>query len=155
MWATLIAVPAGKPLRFTTNVAVAAVICPAEFVVVSNVTVTLPEPAASAPTTGGTSFVGDSAAVNVGLVGDPVGPVVDEELPHETANSSPTNNRLARFIGHTLPLKELSTQVESEIQTAGIAALRDLRVRHRRAVPELQLEHVSADALFDRERVFR
>lgn len=53
MCAALIGVPAGKPVKLTMNVAVAAVICPLEFVVVSNVIVARPLPDASALVTGG------------------------------------------------------------------------------------------------------
>src|SRR5260221_5746 len=67
MCAILIGVPAGKLLRFTTNVAVAAVMLFAESRVTSNVIVALPVPADSELVIGGTSLDVRRAAVNVGL----------------------------------------------------------------------------------------
>src|SRR5436189_6171756 len=86
MCAALIGVFAGKPFRFTTNVADAAVMLPAASFVKSNVIVALPLPLDSAFVTGGTSFAGLRSAVKVGFVGDVV--VGDEELVQPAANSA-------------------------------------------------------------------
>src|SRR5437773_4090801 len=91
MCAILIGVPAGKPDRLTTNVAVPAVMLPAASFVTSKVTVALPLPLASAPVIAGTSFAGDSCAVNVGLVGLVGVGEVDELHPID-----PTASRAAR-----------------------------------------------------------
>src|SRR5438105_5346861 len=56
MCAMLMADPAGKPVRFTTNVALAAVMLPAESFVVTSVIDTLPVTVDSMLVTGGTSF---------------------------------------------------------------------------------------------------
>src|SRR5262245_5957251 len=61
----LMGVPAGNPLRFTTNVAVAEVTFPDESCTAFSVMVAVPPPADSAPVIGGTSSDGRSAAVNV------------------------------------------------------------------------------------------
>ena len=93
----LMADPAGKLERFTTKVAVAAVMLPAESFVVTSVIDTLPVTTDSELLTGGTSLAGDSAAVNVGLVG-----VVDEgdveELQPTAARASATAMRDKRVI---------------------------------------------------------
>src|SRR5262245_60150475 len=65
MCAMLIGVPAGNPLRFTTNVAVAEVTLPDESFTAFRVMVAVPVPADSGPVTGGVSSDGRSAAVNV------------------------------------------------------------------------------------------
>jgi hypothetical protein len=97
MCARLIGVPAGKPVRFTTNVAVAAVTLFAESRVTTIVTVALPLPEASAPVMTGTSFAGESAAVNVGLVGVEV--VGLEFLLHPAARKqTAAQTRENRFI---------------------------------------------------------
>src|SRR4029078_9779740 len=57
--------PAGKPVKFTTNVADAHVMLPAASFAVTSVIDALPLTVDSAFVTGGTSFAGDSAAVNV------------------------------------------------------------------------------------------
>ena len=97
MCAMLMADPAGKLERFTTKVAVAAVMLPAESFVVTSVIDTLPVTTDSELLTGGTSLAGDSAAVNVGLVG-----VVDEgdveELQPTAARASATAMRDKRVI---------------------------------------------------------
>src|SRR5262249_24430612 len=69
MCAMLIDEPAGKPVRFTTKVAVAAVMLFAASLVVTNVIVAVPLTVDSAFVIGGTSLAGDNAAGNVGLVG--------------------------------------------------------------------------------------
>src|SRR5437667_11642573 len=89
MCAMLIGVPAGNPLRLTTNVAVEVVMLPAASFVTSNVIVAVPVPLASAPTMGGTSLAGDSAAVKTGwreTVGFPVADV--EFFVHPAARST-------------------------------------------------------------------
>jgi hypothetical protein len=95
----VIGVPAGKFDMLTTNVAVAEVTLPALSFVVTNVTVAVPVPAASAPTIAGTSLAGESVAVNVGFVG--VVGAVEDELPQAAANTPRvTNSREEkRFIG--------------------------------------------------------
>jgi hypothetical protein len=64
-------------------------------VVVSKVIVTFPVPDASAFVIGGTSFAGDSVAVNVGLAGAELGEV--DEL-HAATNASGTSRADRRFI---------------------------------------------------------
>src|ERR1700716_73306 len=98
MCAMLIGVPAGNPERFTTNVAVAAVTLPAASFVVTIVTVAVPLPEASAPWIAGFSWAGDSAAVNVGLVG--VVGAAGDELPQPATRTPGVTNRLGerRFI---------------------------------------------------------
>src|SRR2546427_5381270 len=97
MCAMLIGVPAGNPVRFTTNVAVAAVMLFAESRVMSNVMVALPLPLASAPVIGGFSLDVRRSAVNVGLVG--VGEVGVLLLPQPAAMSaSAIEARVKRFI---------------------------------------------------------
>src|SRR5436305_8548924 len=61
--------PAGKPVRLTTKVTLAAVMLFAASRVTTIVIVALPLTVDSALVTGGTSLAGESAAVNVGLVG--------------------------------------------------------------------------------------
>jgi len=61
--------PAGSPVRLTTNVAVADVMLPAASFAVTSVIDTFPATVDSAFVIGGTSFAGDSVAVNVGFVG--------------------------------------------------------------------------------------
>src|SRR5882724_9177290 len=104
MCAMLIAEPAGKPVRFTVNVAVAAVTLPAPSFVVSSTIVAVPATVPSGPETGGTSFAGDSVAVNVGFVGD--GAVVDE-LPQPAANSpSAAASKDKRFMVRLLVIRK-------------------------------------------------
>src|SRR5256885_1424872 len=92
--------PAGKPERFTTKVAVAAVMLPAASFVVTRVIVVLPETVDSALATGGTSLAGDNVAVNVGLVGV-VGAI--EELPQPATQNPRAIVRMdRRFIVVTL-----------------------------------------------------
>src|SRR3954471_16859309 len=99
MWAALMGVPAGKPERFTTYVAVALVTLPAASLVVTSVTVAVPLPVASPPAIAGTSLEGSRVAVNVGLVGL-VGAV--EELPQADAKRPRAATRTeTRFIGFT------------------------------------------------------
>src|ERR1051326_9203833 len=88
MCAMLIADPAGKFDRFTTKVAVAAVMLPAESFCVTSVIDALPVTTDSALVTGGTSFAGDSWAVNVGLVGVEDEGDVDELQPTATRASA-------------------------------------------------------------------
>ncbi len=57
-------VPAGKPVRLAWNVIVPLVMLPAASLVTLNVIVAVPVPVDSALAIGGTSFAGDSAAVN-------------------------------------------------------------------------------------------
>src|SRR3954470_22249172 len=104
MCAALIGVPAGKFDMFTTNVAVAAVMLPAASLVVTIVTVAVPEPLASGPVIAGLSLAGDRVAVNVGLVG--VVGAVDDELPQPDTNTPRANSRDSRFIGTTPFAKE-------------------------------------------------
>ena len=80
--------PAGNPPRVTANVAVAAVMLPAESLVVLKVIVAVPDTVDSALVTGGTSLAGDSNALKIGLaaVDGAVVVVVDDELPHPAAN---------------------------------------------------------------------
>jgi len=61
--------PAGRLVRFTTKVADADVILPAESFDVTNVIDAVPVATDSAFVMGGTSFAGDRVAVNVGFVG--------------------------------------------------------------------------------------
>src|SRR5436190_3769725 len=100
MCAMLIGVPAGKPDRFTTKVAVAAVTLPAPSFVVTIVTVAVPEPAASAPTIAGTSLAGSRFAVKVGFVG--VVGAAGDELPQPDTRIPKAAHRIdKRFIGPT------------------------------------------------------
>src|ERR1043165_4794536 len=69
MCAMLIGVPAGKPCRFTTKLAVPPVTLLFASRVRSNVIVAAPLPVFSALLIGGFSFAGRRSAVNVGLVG--------------------------------------------------------------------------------------
>src|SRR3954454_21163903 len=69
MCAMLTAEPAGKPCRFTTKVADAEEMFPPASFAVMSVIDAVPVTVDSALVTGGTSFAGDSVAVNVGLVG--------------------------------------------------------------------------------------
>src|SRR5436309_12970009 len=98
MCAILIGVPGGKPLRFTTNVAVTAVMLPAESRVRSKVIVELPAPVDSAPLIGGFSFDAFRSAVNVGFGCDDADDG-DESLLHADAtNASARMARVKRFI---------------------------------------------------------
>jgi hypothetical protein len=81
--------PGGNPVRLTTNVAVADVMLPAPSFAVTNVIEAFPLTTDSALVTGGTSFAGDSAAVNVGLVGV-VGVGVVELLQPAASNAIAT-----------------------------------------------------------------
>src|SRR5262249_176474 len=65
MCARLIGVPAGKPVRFAVNDAVADVMFPEASFMTLSVMVAVPAPADSAPVTGGVSSDGLSAAVKV------------------------------------------------------------------------------------------
>src|SRR5215470_7433510 len=85
----LIGVPAGKPFRFTANVAVPAVTFPAASVVAVSVIVAVPPPADSAPVTAGTSSDGLSVAVNV-LVEVPDGVAGESLLLHAATVASDT-----------------------------------------------------------------
>jgi hypothetical protein len=75
--------------RFTTNVADADVMLPAPSFAVTNVIEAFPLATDSALVIGGTSFAGDSAAVNVGLVGV-VGVGVVELLQPAASNATAT-----------------------------------------------------------------
>src|SRR5687768_8389064 len=86
-------VPAGKPVRLTWNEIVPLVMLPAASLVTLNVIVAVPLPLASALDTGGTSFAGDSAAVNTGLTG--VDGSVDD-LPQATEPMAKMAARTAR-----------------------------------------------------------
>src|SRR5262245_30096063 len=70
MCAMLIGVPAGKPVKFTTKVAVPPVMLLFASRVTSNVIVAVPLPEPSESVTGGFSFAGRMSAVNVGFVGE-------------------------------------------------------------------------------------
>src|SRR5262245_48017057 len=96
MCAMLMADPDGKFERFTTKVAVAAVMLPAESFVVTSVMDTLPVTTDSLLVTGGTSLDGDSEAVKVGLVGVVDGDV--EELHPTATRASATAMRDRRVI---------------------------------------------------------
>ena len=125
----LIGVPAGKPLRFTTKVAVAAVTLPALSFVVTIVTVAVPVPVASRRRSAGTSFAGDSVAVNVGLVG--VVGDVDDELPQPAAHTprATTAGRTSVSSDNSFSgtrSEELAGQVEPEREVFRDAAVRDL-----------------------------
>jgi hypothetical protein len=80
--------PAGKPVRLTTNVTVAAVTLPAESLVVTNVIEAVPLTVDSLLVTGGTSFAGERVAVKVGLVGDVLLGVVEELLQPAAQSAS-------------------------------------------------------------------
>src|SRR6266540_3770588 len=89
MWVSITCVPFGNPDRLNTNVAVAAVMVPAESRVRFNVNVPVPRPLASALVTGGTSFAGFSAAVKLIVFGGPDG-VVGLLLPQPAASNATT-----------------------------------------------------------------
>src|SRR5215470_4958207 len=105
MCAMLIGVPAGNPLRFTANVAVAEVIFPDESFVVFRVIVAVPLPADSGPVIGGVSSDGRNAAVNVcvPLPEGVAGMAGESEPPHaETIPSDTTKaNEVTYFIFST------------------------------------------------------
>jgi hypothetical protein len=89
-------VPGGKLLKFTTNVADAAVMLPEPSRVRSKVTVALPAPVDSAFVIAGTSFDASNKADSVGL-----GSVEGDEgesLHAETTTASATIERTERFI---------------------------------------------------------
>jgi hypothetical protein len=93
----VIGVPAGNPLRFTTNVTADVRMLPAASLVTLKVIVAVPVPPASELLIGGTSFAVESAAVNVGCVGEVV--VGAEEFEQPTANNASAEaNRDWRFI---------------------------------------------------------
>jgi hypothetical protein len=89
--------PAGNPVKLTTNVALADVMLPAASFVVTIVIDALPLTVDSAFVTGGTSFAGDSAAVNVGFVGV-VGVGVVELLQPAARKATATAMGDRRFI---------------------------------------------------------
>src|ERR1051326_2854235 len=96
MCESVIGVPGGKPLRLTTNVAFAAVMLFELSRVMSNVTVTLPLPVASAPAMGGFSFDVNMTAENVGFGCDGEdGEAVQADARHASA----TARTAADFIG--------------------------------------------------------
>src|SRR5471032_2316760 len=96
----LIGVFGGNPDMFTTKVAVADVTLPVLSFVATIVTTAVPLPVASAPTMEGTSFAGNSVAVNVGFVGVVVAAV--DELPQpDTRTPRATMSRDKRFIRPT------------------------------------------------------
>src|SRR4051812_8726226 len=115
MWAILTTEPAGKPPSVTPNVAVAAVMLPAESFVVFSVMFAVPVTVDSAFETGGTSFAGDSAAVNTGFA---AGVVVEGEvelLPQPAAIRLRASARTGRrFIWFSL--EKFASEVEAEIQ---------------------------------------
>src|SRR3954466_1205234 len=82
----LIVVPAGNPCSVAVKDDVAAVMFPAASLVNTMVKTPVPLPDASPPCTALTSFDGDKAAVNVGLVGV-VGVVGDESLLQPAAKT--------------------------------------------------------------------
>src|SRR3954466_11790792 len=86
MWAILTTDPDGKPPSVTPNVAVAAVMLPAESLVVFSVMFAVPVTVDSAFVTGGTSFAGESAAVNTGFAAGVVGDGDVEFFVHPAAN---------------------------------------------------------------------
>src|SRR5438093_12250466 len=93
MCAILIGVPGGKPLRLTTNVALAAVTLPAALRVRSKVTVALPPPVASASVMAGLSFDARSSAENVGFGsadGDEAVSLVQADATHASAIAEKT-----------------------------------------------------------------
>src|SRR4051812_17942582 len=94
MCAMLMVDPAGNPVRLTTKVAVAAVMFPLPSFVVTSVIDALPCTVDSPFATGGTSFAGESWAVNVGLVGVVDGDV--EELLHAAAARATATARTDR-----------------------------------------------------------
>src|SRR3954465_1140202 len=154
MCAILTTEPAGKPPSVTPNVAVAAVMLPAESFVVFSVMFAVPVTGDSAFETGATSFAGDSAAVNTGFA---AGVVVEGEvelLPQPAAIRLRASARTGRrFIWFSL--EKFASEVEAEIQGLGIAAARDLGVSRRRRIGEGESEHVCAHAFLDRERILR
>src|SRR5204863_5502857 len=92
-------IPGGNPVRLTEKFTFAVVMLPAESVVVSQTTATVPLPVDSGPEIGGISLPGDSVATSVGLVvGVADGADEDEELPQETANTIAALNTHRRFI---------------------------------------------------------
>src|SRR5262245_8250883 len=95
MCAPVSVVPAGKPWKLPTKLAVAAVMLLAESRVTTNVIVMLPDPPDSALVTGGTSLTGRVSAVNVGLVGvDVEGDVDDfEQAPARARTATSTDKR--------------------------------------------------------------
>src|SRR5262245_27806294 len=102
MCAMLIGVPAGKPCRFTTNVAVPPVMLLFASRVTSNVIVAVPLPVFSAFAIGGFSFAGRRSAVNVGLVGvdGPAGELLLLQPAAAMANARVTSD--SRFM-HPAP----------------------------------------------------
>ena len=98
MCAILIGVPGGKPLRLTTNVALAAVTLPAALRVRSKVTVALPPPVASASVMAGLSFDARSSAENVGF-GCEDGDEAVSLVQADATNASAIAEKTKRFIG--------------------------------------------------------
>src|SRR5262245_34303319 len=92
MWVRMIWLFAGKFWRLNTNVALAAVMVPAESRVRSRVKVPVPLPDESAFVTGGTSFAGFRAAVKVTFVGSVFDGVAGLLLPQAAARiATPTS----------------------------------------------------------------
>src|SRR5438105_13081465 len=120
MCAMLMGVPAGKPDRFTTKVAVPAVMFPAASFVTSNVTVASPRHDDSAFVIAGTSFDGSSVAVKVGLLGVVVDGDVDEL--HEVDPTARMAARTARrFIVATPCQKNLRVRLNPRLSERGLA----------------------------------
>src|SRR5262249_54375573 len=152
-------VPAGNPDSVTVKSAVAAVTLPDASFVGCTVTVTVPLPVTSPPTTAVVSFPGKSVAVNFGSAAG-VG-VAGLSLPQPVAASvSPraTADRYKRGVmckSSRVRSVEFPREVESQTEIVRLSTACDLRERRPSAIGEVQLKHVAAGALFDREAVLR
>src|SRR5690348_13819917 len=85
MCAIVNTVVAGNPVRLTWNVAVADETLPDESFWNVSVMVAVPLPAVSVPAAAGTSFVGDSVAVNVAVCDAPVVLLLQAGTPARTS----------------------------------------------------------------------
>src|SRR5688572_6079191 len=104
---------------------------------------TVPLPLASAFETAGTSFDGRSVAVNLGAV-DPDGSVgvsssQAEAAPRNVRATAARSRRLIVFSFFSAS-KELSREVEAEVQGVGSAAACGLSERGAQRIGEVQLE---------------
>src|SRR5215470_17184405 len=121
------------------------------------VIVTVPLPLASPLVTAGTSLAGESVAVNFGSAAG-VG-VAGLSLPQPVAASvSPraTADRYKRGVmckSSRVRSVEFPREVESQTEIVRLSTACDLRERRPSAIGEVQLKHVAAGALFDREAV--
>src|SRR4051812_9400822 len=128
MWAAVIGVPAGNPVTSTLKSAVAAVIAPPASLVRFSVIVAVPRPLFSAFVTAGTSFEGNSVAVNFTVVGLVVEGVVGVFEPQPAARIVRPATRIDKRV-IVFSLIEFTSQVESEEQALWGTTLSNLKKR--------------------------